>query len=48
MTAAVGFPTLRLVRWSVGKISLADQNGNPAKPGDVWEVTAKDAQRFYL
>lgn len=48
MTAAVGFPTLRLVRWSVGKISLADQKGNSANPGDVWEVSAKDAQRFYL
>ncbi|MCE6990481.1 pseudouridine synthase [Dyadobacter sp. CY323] len=47
MTAAVGFPTLRLVRWSIGKISLAQKEGEFPKPGDVWEVTAKDAKRFY-
>lgn len=32
MTAAVGFPTLRLVRWSVGDWSLADL------PPGAWEV----------
>lgn len=47
MTAAVGFPTLRLVRWSIGKISLADKKINPPKPGDVWEVTSKEAKLFY-
>lgn len=47
MTATVGFPTLRLVRWSIGKISLADKKLNPPKPGDVWEVTPKDAKLFY-
>ncbi|TLU94331.1 pseudouridine synthase [Dyadobacter sediminis] len=46
MTAAVGFPTLRLVRWSIGKISLADKKENFPKPGDVWEVTAKEARDF--
>ena len=47
MTAAVGFPTLRLVRWSIGKISMADKTGEFPKPGDVWEVTAKDVRRVY-
>ncbi|TLU98991.1 pseudouridine synthase [Dyadobacter luticola] len=46
MTAAVGFPTLRLVRWSIGKISLADKMGDFPNPGDVWEVTAGEARRF--
>ncbi|MCF0043114.1 pseudouridine synthase [Dyadobacter fanqingshengii] len=47
MTAAAGFPTLRLVRWSIGKISLADKTGEFPKPGDVWEVTAKDVRGVY-
>ncbi|NIJ53552.1 pseudouridine synthase [Dyadobacter arcticus] len=47
MTAGVGFPTLRLVRWSIGKISLADKQDNFPKPGDVWEVTAEEAKQFY-
>lgn len=47
MTAAVGFPTLRLLRWSIGKISLADKGTNFPKPGDVWEVTPKEAKLFY-
>ncbi len=47
MTAAAGFHTLRMVRSSNGKISLADKNGNFPNPGDVWEVTAKEARRFY-
>lgn len=47
MTASVGFPTLRLVRWSIGKISLADIKPNFPNPGDVWEVTAKEAKLFY-
>ncbi|MCE7066440.1 pseudouridine synthase [Dyadobacter sp. CY326] len=47
MTAAVGFPTLRLVRWSIGQISLRDKDGDFPKPGDVWEVTAKAVRRVY-
>lgn len=48
MTAAAGFPTLRLVRWSIGKISLADFEGGGAKPGDVWEVTEREVRRLTL
>ncbi|WP_255717727.1 pseudouridine synthase [Dyadobacter sp. CY345] len=48
MTAAVGFPTLRLVRWAIGKISLADFEGGGAKPGDVWEVTEKEVRALTL
>ena len=33
MTAAVGFPTLRLVRYSIGNFNLGDM-----KPGDVLEI----------
>lgn len=33
MTAAVGFPTLRLVRYSIGDFNLGDM-----KPGDVVEI----------
>nr|WP_215234604.1 pseudouridine synthase [Dyadobacter sp. CECT 9623] len=47
MTAAVGFPTLRLVRWSIGKFSLADKNGNFPNNGDVWEVMPSEVGRFY-
>jgi 23S rRNA pseudouridine2457 synthase len=47
MTASVGFPTLRLVRWSIGKISLADKKDKFPNPGDVWEVTASEAAQFY-
>nr|WP_295930024.1 pseudouridine synthase [uncultured Dyadobacter sp.] len=47
MTASVAFPTLRLVRWSIGKISLADKKINFPKPGDVWEVTPEEAKLFY-
>lgn len=48
MTAAVGFPTLRLVRWAIGKISLSDFIGGEAKPGDVWEVTETEVRRLTL
>jgi 23S rRNA pseudouridine2457 synthase len=37
MTAAVGFPTLRLVRSSIGAFSLAS---HPLKPGEFVEVHA--------
>jgi 23S rRNA pseudouridine2457 synthase len=47
MTATVGFPTLRLVRWSIGKFSLADKSGDFPKSGDVWEVTPAESMRFY-
>jgi 23S rRNA pseudouridine2457 synthase len=48
MTAAAGFPTLRLVRWSIGKISLADFSAEGAKPGDVWEVTNQEVKKLLL
>jgi 23S rRNA pseudouridine2457 synthase len=47
MTAAVGFPTLRLVRWAVGKITLMKPGQSLANSGDVWEVT-KDEIRGLL
>lgn len=37
MTAAVGFPTLRLVRWAIGKYTLSD-----IQPGEVRELTAPE------
>lgn len=36
MTAAVGFPTLRLVRWAIGQTVLGDM-----KSGEVREITLK-------
>lgn len=47
MTASVGFPTLRLVRWAIGKISLKNIKINFPNPGDVWEVTPEEAKLFY-
>ncbi len=47
MTAAVGFPTLRLVRWGIGKINLSDLLSKLVNPGDVLEVTKAEAQRLY-
>lgn len=47
MTAAVGFPTLRLVRWAIGKVTLADRGEFSANPGDVWEVTKNDISRLF-
>lgn len=38
MTAAVGFPTLRLVRWRSGSLTL-----NGMMPGDMREIDAKEA-----
>jgi 23S rRNA pseudouridine2457 synthase len=38
MTAAVGFPTLRLIRWRIGNITLKD-----LKPGAVEQLTRFDA-----
>ncbi|GAB3166978.1 pseudouridine synthase [Telluribacter humicola] len=37
MTAAVGFPTLRLVRWAIGNTLL-----DTMQPGEVKEVEGKD------
>ena len=37
MTAAVGHPTLRLVRWSVDRFTLEDMH-----PGDVMPIPKKD------
>ena len=34
MTAAVGFPTLRLVRYSIGEFSLGDFNTDGLSPGE--------------
>jgi 23S rRNA pseudouridine2457 synthase len=39
MTAAVGLPTLRLVRSSIGPFSLAT---HPLMPGEWMEVDAAD------
>jgi len=41
MTAAVGYPTLRLIRWSVGSWALAG-----LAPGESREVDATDLTRF--
>jgi 23S rRNA pseudouridine2457 synthase len=41
MTAAVGHPTLRLIRWSVGPWSIED-----LKPGEWREVALADVERF--
>ncbi len=37
MTAAVGFPTLRLIRVAIGKLSLMDM-----KPGEVREISLQE------
>ncbi|MFQ3230229.1 pseudouridine synthase [Reinekea sp.] len=31
MTAAIGYPTLRLIRWSIGEITLSDLNSGNSK-----------------
>ena len=46
MTAAVNFPTLRLVRWAIGKISLGDYPDNK-NPGKVWEIKGQEVQRLF-
>lgn len=43
MTAAVGFPTLRLIRYSIGAVTLGDM-----KPGDCVEVTADIKDKLLL
>jgi 23S rRNA pseudouridine2457 synthase len=37
MTAAVGFPTLRLIRYSIGKLSISGM-----QPGDIIEMGQKE------
>jgi 23S rRNA pseudouridine2457 synthase len=41
MTAAVGFPTLRLVRWRSGSVTLGAM-----RPGEAREIDAKEAARL--
>ena len=43
MTAAVGFPTLRLVRWSIGKILLENM-----AIGEVREIGKDEVPQLYL
>jgi 23S rRNA pseudouridine2457 synthase len=45
MTAAVNFPTLRLARWAIGNISLADYSGI-ITPGAVWEIKGAEIKRL--
>lgn len=45
MTAAVNFPTLRLSRWAIGSLSIADYPGNIA-PGSVWEIKGSEIKRL--
>ncbi|PWJ60548.1 23S rRNA pseudouridine2457 synthase [Dyadobacter jejuensis] len=45
MTAAVGFPTLRLVRWSIGAIRLSDFD--LLLPGMVVELRKADIAALY-
>jgi 23S rRNA pseudouridine2457 synthase len=43
MTAAVGFPTLRLIRVKIGKLELGE-----LKSGDVLELTKKEADLAFV
>jgi 23S rRNA pseudouridine2457 synthase len=43
MTAAVGFPTLRLIRYSIGNCTI-----NGLNPGDMKRLTANDIQQLVL
>lgn len=43
MTAAVGFPTLRLVRVAIGSIELAD-----LAPGDWRDLAAEELQQMFV
>lgn len=42
MTAAVGLPTLRLVRYSIGKINV-----DGMQAGDIKEISAQEATQLY-
>ncbi|MBS1778867.1 MAG: pseudouridine synthase [Bacteroidetes bacterium] len=43
MTAAVNFPTLRLVRYSIGKVTIGDM-----QPGDVIELNKNTRQQLLV
>ena len=43
MTAAVGFPTLRLVRWSIGHLTAAGM-----RPGEVRPLSEADIQELFI
>ncbi|XZF12868.1 pseudouridine synthase [Chitinophagaceae bacterium MMS25-I14] len=43
MTAAVGFPTLRLIRYSIGSINIEGM-----QPGEYKELSAAQVQRLFL
>lgn len=45
MTAAVNFPTLRLSRWAIGSLSIADYPDKIA-PGSVWEIKGPEIKRL--
>jgi 23S rRNA pseudouridine2457 synthase len=42
MTAAVGFPTLRLLRYSIGSITIGNM-----QPGDTRELSVSDKQQLF-
>lgn len=42
MTAAVGYPTLRLVRYSIGKITIGDM-----QPGECKELSSEEARLLF-
>jgi 23S rRNA pseudouridine2457 synthase len=46
MTAAVGHPTLRLVRWRIGALTLADL-GLLATPGAWRELSAAERRAAF-
>lgn len=42
MTAAVGFPTLRLIRWAIEDITLRELN---LQPGDITKMAREEVYR---
>ncbi len=44
MTAAVGHPTLRLVRWSIGQVSLADLQ---LEPGEWLALSGEEVESLF-
>lgn len=47
MTASVGFPTLRLVRWAIGRTTLLSGDKNFVAPGTVWEMTKEETRLLF-
>lgn len=43
MTAAVGLPTLRLLRYRIGQITLKEMN-----PGEIKKLSIDDVQKFFM